>query len=125
MSRILLVEDDPVLQEMYKDKFTGEGFEIQATSYGKKGIEMLKEFRPDVLLLDLILPDVTGFSVLDEINKDPEVNTIPILVMTNIYADGEDLVKNHGVKSFVLKTNTTPDQIMAKAKSIIERNQQK
>src|SRR3954464_2129170 len=106
MSKILIIEDDPVLQEIYKDKFESEGFEVHVTSYGGEGMTLLKQIKPDVVLLDLILPDTTGFSVLDVVNKDSEINTIPILVMTNIYADGEDLVKNHGVKAFVLKSNT-------------------
>src|SRR4051794_39957548 len=111
MNKVVLIEDDPVLQDMYKDKFASEGFEIHVTSYGEEGINLMKEVKPDLVLLDLILPDMTGFSVLDIVNKDPNINTIPILVMTNIYADGEELVKNHGVKSFVLKSNATPNQI--------------
>jgi CheY-like chemotaxis protein len=122
MSKILLVEDDPVLQDMYKDKFTNEGYEIHATASGLEGISLMKQLKPDLMLLDLILPDTTGFSVIDILNKDPEINTIPIMVMTNIFADGEDLVKNHGVKSFVLKSNTTPNQILAKVKTILGQN---
>ena len=122
MSRILLIEDDPVLQDMYKDKFVNEGYEIHVTSYGIEGISMIKQIKPDLVLLDLILPDTTGFSVLDTVNKDPEINTIPIIVMTNIYADGEDLVKNHGVKSFILKSNSTPNQIFAKVKMLLGQN---
>jgi CheY-like chemotaxis protein len=122
MSKIVLIEDDPVLQDMYKDKFINEGYEIHVTSYGNEGIAMIKQLKPDMILLDLILPDTTGFSVLDIVNKDPEINTIPVIVMTNIYADGEDLVKNHGVKSFVLKSNSTPNQIFAKVKMLLGQN---
>jgi CheY-like chemotaxis protein len=121
MNKILLIEDDPVLQEMYKDKFVQEGFEIHIALDGQEGITLMKHVKPDVVLLDLILPKMTGFSVLDIVNRDPEVNTIPVIVMTNIFADGEDLVKNHGVKSFVLKSNTTPEQILIKVKRLIER----
>jgi CheY-like chemotaxis protein len=119
MSKILIVEDDPVLQEMYKDKFTSAGYEVHATAYGLEGISLMKQINPDLMLLDLILPDTTGFSVLDTVSSDPSVNTIPIIVMTNIYADGEDLVKNHGVKSFVLKSNSTPNQILEKVKVLL------
>lgn len=122
MSKVLLVEDEPILQDMYRDKFIQEGFDFELAKDGQEGIDKMKQFRPDIVLLDLILPTMTGFSVLDAVNKDPEINTIPILVMTNIYADGEDLVKNHGVKSFILKSSTTPDEVVEKAKNLILQN---
>lgn len=119
MSKVLLIEDDQVLQEMYHDKFTHDGFEIQIAENGKGGIDKIKSFHPDVVLLDLILPDITGFSILDAVKADTEINNIPIIVLTNIYADGEDLVKNKGVKAFILKANTTPEDIVEKVKNLI------
>lgn len=120
MSKVLLIEDDQVLQEMYKDKFVHEGFQIEIAENGKGGIDKMKSFQPDIVLLDLILPDVTGFSILDATRKDPQINTIPIIVLTNIYADGEDLVKNKGAKAFILKANTTPEDIVEKVKSLLQ-----
>ena len=119
MSKILLIEDDPVLLDMFKHKFITEGFEVHVTSSGREGVALLHQLQPDIVLLDLILPDITGFSVLDLVQNDPSINQIPIIVMTNIYADGEDLVKNHGVRSFFQKTNTTPNQVSDKIKSIL------
>lgn len=120
MSKVLLIEDDQVLQEMYRDKFTHEGFEIEIAENGKGGIDKMKTFHPDLVLLDLILPDITGFDILEAIKDDSELNTIPILVLTNIYADVEDLVKNRGVKAFALKANTTPDDIVRKVKNLLQ-----
>jgi CheY-like chemotaxis protein len=119
MSKVLLIEDDPLLQDMYKDKFQSEGYDVHVAGDGQEGVVLIKQLKPDIILLDLILPKMTGFSVLDIVNKDPEINTIPIIVMTNIFADGEDLVKNHGVKSFILKSNTTPKQILEKVKMLL------
>ena len=121
MNKVLLIEDDPVLQDMYKDKFQRDGFETHVAGDGEEGISLMKQIKPDIVLLDLILPKMTGFSVLDIVNKDPEVNTIPIIVMTNIYADGEDLVKNHGVKAFILKSNITLEEVVTKVRNIIAR----
>lgn len=120
MNKILLIEDDPVLQQMYKDKFLHEKFTIGIAGDGTEGVSLMKEFKPDLVLLDLILPTTTGFSVLDIIKKDPELKDVPIIVMTNIYADGEDLVKNHGVKSFFLKSNVTPDEVVKKVKFLLQ-----
>ncbi|HSX09325.1 MAG TPA: response regulator [Candidatus Saccharimonadales bacterium] len=118
-TKILLVEDEKILLEMYKDKFTNEGFEVQTASEGQDGIAKMKSFRPDIVLLDLIMPGVTGFDVLKIAKADPELSKIPILVLTNIYADAEDLVKNWGVEFFLLKSDYTPYTIAAKVKQII------
>lgn len=120
MKKVLLIEDDQVLQEMYRDKFSHDGFEIQIAENGKGGIDKMKSFHPDLILLDLILPDITGFSILDAIKDDSEINNIPVIVLSNIYADGEDLVKNKGVKAFLLKANTTPDEIVEKVKYLLQ-----
>jgi DNA-binding response OmpR family regulator len=123
MSKILLVEDDKILLEMYHDKFTNEKFEVQTASDGQGGINKMKTFNPDIVLLDLIMPRVTGFDVLKMAKADPELTNIPILVLTNIYADAEDLVKNWGVEYFLLKADNTPESIVAKVKEILTRKQ--
>lgn len=117
-----MIEDDPQLQEMYRIAFTQAGFDFQLAGDGREGIDKMRTFTPEVVLLDLILPVMTGFSVLDVINRDPALSKIPVIVMTNIYADAEDLVKNHGVKSFVIKSNVTIEEIVQKVRSLIEAN---
>lgn len=118
MSKVLLIEDEPVLQQMYRDKFTKAGFEFELAADGGEGIAKMKSFQPDVVLLDLMLPTTTGFDVLDLAKQDPEIAHIPIIVLTNIYADGEDLVKNKGAKAFLLKANTTPDDAVDKVNNL-------
>jgi len=119
MSKILLIEDDKILLEMYTDKFTNEKFEVQTASDGEDGINKMKSFKPDVVLLDLIMPRVNGFEVLKMRKTDPLLSKIPVLVLTNIYADAEDLVKNWGVEYFLLKSNNTPETIVTKVKEIL------
>lgn len=119
MSKVLLIEDDPTLQEMYRVKFTQAGFAFDLAGDGQEGIDKMRTFKPDVVLLDLILPTMTGFSVLEVVNKDAELKTIPIIVMTNIYADAEDLIKNHGVKSFIMKSNVNLNEVVEKVKNAI------
>lgn len=121
MSKILLVEDDKILLEMYKDKFIHEKFEVQTASDGQDAVEKMKSFKPDIMLLDLIMPGVSGFDVLKIAKDDPGLNKIPILVLTNIFADAEDLVKNWGVRYFLLKTNYTPENIAEKVKEVISQ----
>lgn len=119
MSKVLMIEDDPLLQNMYRVAFTKAGFEFQLAGDGREGVDKMRVYNPDLVLLDLILPVMTGFSVLDLVNRDPALKTIPIIVMTNIYADGEDLVKNHGVKAFIIKSEVNIEDVIQKAKNII------
>jgi DNA-binding response OmpR family regulator len=119
MSKILLIEDDKILLEMYQDKFIHEGYEVLTANEGQEGFKKIKTFLPDIVLLDLIMPKVNGFEFLKLVKAEPSLSKIPILVLTNIFADGEDLVKNWGVEYFLLKSNYTPENIMDKVKEII------
>jgi CheY-like chemotaxis protein len=120
MKKVLLIEDDQVLQDMYRDKFTHDGYEIQVAENGKDGIALMTSFKPTVVLLDLLLPDTTGFNILDVVKDDPQLKNIPIVVLTNIYADREDLVKNKGAKAVLLKANTTPDEVVEAVKRLLQ-----
>jgi CheY-like chemotaxis protein len=119
MSKVLMIEDDPLLQNMYKVVFTKAGFDFQFAGDGREGLDKMRVYKPDIVLLDLILPVMTGFSVLDVVNRDPVLKTIPIIVMTNIYADAEDLIKNRGVKSFIIKSDVSIEDVVQKVENVI------
>lgn len=119
MSKILLIEDDLILRGMYRDKFVHEGMEVETASEGKEGITKMREWAPDVVLLDLLMPGVSGYDVLKLAKGDPTLSKIPILVLTNIFSDAEDMIKNWGATHFILKVNTPPDDIVHKVKQVI------
>ncbi|HVA97236.1 MAG TPA: response regulator [Candidatus Acidoferrales bacterium] len=119
MNKILLIEDDKILLEMYADKFTHEGFQVLTANDGQEGFTKMKTFMPAVVILDLIMPKVNGFEFLKLVKADPTLSKIPILVLTNIFADAQDLVKNWGVEYFLLKSNYTPENIVSKVNEII------
>jgi DNA-binding response OmpR family regulator len=119
MSKVLIVEDDLSLSEMYRDKFEHEAFEVLTAADGGEGFEKMKKNKPDVVLLDLLMPKVSGFEVLKMAKDDPDVNKIPILVLTNIFADAEDLIKNWGADYFLLKTNATPDEVVKRVNQLL------
>jgi DNA-binding response OmpR family regulator len=121
MSKILLIEDDKILLEMYKDKFIHEKFTVETAKEGQEGFQKMKTFTPDIVLLDLIMPKVNGFEFLKLVKADTTLKDIPILVLTNIFADAEDLVKNWGVEYFLIKSNYTPENIVDKVKDIINQ----
>lgn len=122
MVKVLLIEDDIVLQKMYVDKFIHEGFSVAVAIDGGEGLSKMRSFQPNIVILDLMLPTMTGFDVVDKARNDPALQQIPIIVLTNIFADGEDLVKNKGVKAFLLKANTTPDDVVKKITALLSQN---
>lgn len=119
MIKVLLVEDDKILLDMYKDKFTHEGYKVQTAIDGKDGFEKMVAFRPDIVLLDLIMPKGGGYDILKLIKNNQVLNKIPIVVLTNIYADTTDLLQNWGVKYCLLKSNYTPEEVVKKVQEIL------
>jgi two-component system alkaline phosphatase synthesis response regulator PhoP/two-component system response regulator VicR len=106
---------------MYQDKFSHEGFAVLTAHEGQEGFEKMKAEKPDMVLLDLIMPKVNGFEFLKLVKADPSLKNIPIFVLTNIFADSEDLVKNWGVEYVFLKANYTPEDIVTKVNQILQQ----
>lgn len=119
MKRIILIEDDPILLSMYKDKFLHEEFEVETAQDGEAGINLMRSFHPDIVLLDLLMPEQSGFDVLKFAKQDPELKDIRIIILSNVHADGEDMVKNWGATSFLTKADTTPDEVVKKVNDIL------
>lgn len=119
MKSILIVEDEATLREMYKTKFLLEKFSVITASDGKEAIEKMIHAVPDIVLLDLMMPKVSGFDLLKIVKDSPHLSKIPILILTNIHADEEDLLKNWGAKDFILKANTTPDEVVKKVRTVL------
>jgi DNA-binding response OmpR family regulator len=119
MKSILIVEDEAPLLELYRTKFLLEKFNVITSVDGNEAIEKMLRTRPDIVLLDLMMAKVSGFDVLKIVKDSPQLNKIPILILTNIHADEEDLLKNWGARDFMLKANTTPDEVVKKVKKIL------
>jgi CheY-like chemotaxis protein len=84
MAKILLVEDDTILVEMYQAKFELEGHEVSVATNGEECLAILKEFQPELILLDILMPKLNGFHVLKEIKKQPDLRQIPVILLTNL-----------------------------------------
>ena len=83
-SKILLVEDDKMLADMYITKFSKEGLKVMRAEDGAKGLEMAKQEKPDLILLDIIMPKLDGFAVLRELKKDNTLSNSHVLLLTNM-----------------------------------------
>ncbi len=120
MPKILVVEDDKFLREMITRKLDKEGYEVFEAVDGEKGEEKIKEEKPDLVLLDLILPGIDGFEVLERVKKDPSTEGIPVIILSNL---GQKSEVERGLKlgavDFLIKAHFTPAEIVSKIKEII------
>jgi len=118
--KILIVEDDKFLRELMSKKLITLGYEVVSAADGESGLVMIKETKPDVVLLDLILPGINGFEVLEKAKQDPEIANIPVVILSNL-GQGEDIEKGLalGAKDFLVKAHFTPQEIVNKLKTIL------
>ncbi|MDD3284988.1 MAG: response regulator [Patescibacteria group bacterium] len=121
-TKVLIVEDETMLVNMYIAKFEKEGFETVQAENGKKGIEVAREEKPDIILLDIIMPEMDGFMVLKELKSTPETKNIPIIMLTNLGQE-EDVEKGNklGAIGYLVKANLTPSQVVDKVKEVLSK----
>lgn len=119
MPKVLIIEDDQNLRDIYREEFETEGFTVNVAHDGEEGLQKISELRPDIILLDILMPKMTGFDVLSKIKKDDELKNIPVLVLTNLYTDTYDLVRNWGASFVLMKVDHTPGQVVDKVREIL------
>jgi len=119
-TKIALVEDDRFLSRMYKTKLEMENFEVHSAADGKTGLELIQKELPDVLLLDIILPEMEGWDIIKQMKKDPETKDIPIIILSNLGSD-EDVAKAklYGVTDYLVKAHFIPREVIAKIKKYL------
>lgn len=120
MKKILLVEDDALISEMYLNKLNAAGFEVIIAKDGDEAIAKSKEIKPDLMLLDVVLPKKDGFEVLKEIKNAPETKDIKVVFLTNL-GEGEDIKKGmeSQANAYLIKAHSTPSEIVEKIKNIL------
>lgn len=120
MAKILIVEDDPLISRMYQTVFQFEGFEVNMARNGEQGLEVLKKHKPTLILLDIMMPTMSGIDVLKELKSDPKYRNIPVVVLTNLSGmeDAEKAIELGAVK-FIVKSDNKPKQIVAQIKEIL------
>jgi len=118
---ILIIEDDIFLADLYRTKFTLEGFNISVAYDGEKGLEAVKKKMPDVILLDLVLPKIGGFEVLEKIKGDKKLKNIPVILLTNLSqkADVEKGLKL-GAEDYLIKAHFMPSEVVTKIKKLVQ-----
>jgi DNA-binding response OmpR family regulator len=110
--KIVLIEDDNMLREMYQTKLRSDGFNVLSADNGGDGWKMVEKEVPDLVLLDIILPQLDGFSVLELIKKTKQTKDVKVVMLTNLGTE-EDHKKGEamGAVDYLIKANMTPDQV--------------
>src|SRR6266496_6560827 len=122
--KILIVEDDVFLGDVLVKKLSDQDFTVYLARDGALGIKQLKELKPDLVLLDIILPTKSGFDVLEEKNRDPATKDIPVVIISNSGQPIEiDRALSLGVKDYLVKAQFDPDEVLAKVKRLFERQE--
>ncbi len=120
---ILIIEDDRFLRELIARKLSNEGYNISEAIDGEEGIKKIKEEKPDMVLLDLILPGIDGFEVLSQMKDKSEesVSKIPVIILSNL-GQREDVERGLklGAVDFLIKAHFTPGEIIEKVKSVLK-----
>ncbi len=122
MKKILFVEDELTLQKAMNEILTQEGFKILNALDGEKGLELIKKEKPDLILLDLILPKKDGFEILEEIKGDEKLKNIPVIVLTNLEGIGDvEKALNLGATTYLVKANYELEDVVSKIKQILKK----
>ena len=120
MKKILFVEDESALQKTLGEILHQEGYEMISALDGETGLRLAKEKKPDLILLDLILPKIHGLDVLKKIKEDPEIKEIPIIVLTNLEG-ARDINKaiELGAKTYLVKAQYSLEEVLGKIKKAL------
>ena len=120
MTKIAIIEDDPVISQMYRMKFEADGFDVQLADNGRRGVALVENFAPDMILLDLQMPEMTGDEALTEIRKAPWGKDIPVIILTNLgEEEAPKSIRGLGIHSYIVKAELTPRQVVQRVKEAL------
>jgi len=110
--RILIVDEDTSLLKAYRAMFEPKGISVVGATTGQEGLTLVSVEKPDVILLDIMLPGgMNGFDVLERLEANPDTKKIPVIVLTNLDSE-EKVAKTIGARDYIVKANTTRDEIV-------------
>ncbi len=121
--RLVIVEDDILLAKMYSTKFVAEGFDVVVASDGEAALMQIKsELPPDFVIMDMMMPKLSGVQVLEQIRENPDLSNLPVLILTNLQDQSMiHKAKELGVVEYLIKSNYTPSQIANFVKQYLQK----
>jgi CheY-like chemotaxis protein len=123
--KILLVDDDNFILVVYGDGLKDAGYQVVTAKDGEEALEKMRSERPDLVLLDIIMPNINGFEVLKAVQADPDLSNIPIVVLTNLsQASDEKEAKRYGAVDFMTKSDVSFNEVLLCVQRWIDSNPQ-
>lgn len=123
MAKILVVDDSPALLELYDFTLSSEGHKVETAKDGVDALNKIKKEKPDLILLDILMPNKDGFETLEELKKEKETSSIPVLLLTNV--DEQSKVE-HGMKlgatDYIVKFQQTPNQVVEEIRQVLQKS---
>jgi len=120
MTKLAIIEDDQVISQMYRMKFEADGFDVQLANNGKHGVELVEAFLPDIILLDLQMPEMNGVEALEIIRANDWGKNIPVMILTNLgEEEAPKELRGLGIHSYIVKANLTPRQVAQRVREAL------
>ena len=120
MTKIAIIEDDPTISQMYRMKFEADGFDVRMAGNGKIGVDLVKSFKPDIIILDIQMPEMDGAEALKLIREHKDSKDTPVIILTNLgEEEAPSEMRSLGISSYIVKANNTPRQVVAHVKNTI------
>lgn len=118
MTKVAIIEDDQAISQMYRIKFETEGFEVETAANGKLGLELSEKMKPDIILLDLMMPEMNGDEMLVQLRKMDWGKDIKVIILTNMgEQEAPEIIKQLDVRRFIVKAEMTPRQVAEMVKT--------
>jgi two-component system alkaline phosphatase synthesis response regulator PhoP len=111
-TKIAIIEDDVAISQMYRMKFEAEGYEVETAENGKLGLALALQMKPDIILLDLMMPEMSGEEMLKKLRETPEGKDTKVIILTNMgEQEAPASLTDLGVEAFIVKADMTPRQV--------------
>lgn len=123
---VFIVEDDPFVLRVYQRKLSLEGFEISLATNGEEALRRISLAIPDLILLDLVMPQKDGFELIADLKSNPKLKNIPIVVLSNLRQESDkQRAKSFGVQEYIVKSETSINDVVTKIKEVMARTNKK
>jgi DNA-binding response OmpR family regulator len=120
--KILIMEDEEILGKIISEKLAGEGYQVSLAINGEDGMEKMRVMKPDLVLLDMVMPKKNGHEVLEDIKSDSELKNVPVIVISNSGQQSEiERVVGLGVRDYIIKAQFRPDDVLEKVKKYLNQ----
>lgn len=120
MAKLLLVEDDSLLVRLYQKRFAKDGHDVVAARDGEEGLALIEREQPDLVLLDIMMPKLSGLEMLERIKANPATRSVPVVILSNVSGEAEqERALELGAVAYIVKSANDPARVAAKVREIL------